>query len=723
MSCILGITTPYSITGDCSNTNSGEFSIDIVGSAPDYTIQWINPASYGTIFLGAGVTTYTETGLSAGTYVFNVYDSCSDPSPQYVTVEINISSGTCVSISGVTNTTCDLDNGSITAKTQYLYGNATFDLYDSDTDTLLSSQTSLVDYFIFNGLSAGTYYVIAEDGGGCTGRSESCIIKSSTTLTYDLYIIDNAGCAGTDSGAAYVQNVSGTPPYTYLWSNGAITSSITGLTSGSYFVTVTDSLGCVSSETVLINTVPPVGLGAFTSVSPSCFSSDGEITVVITGGTAPYYFSGSNGATEITFSQTYTFTNLSAGFFTVQVTDAGLCSFIASTSLLNPDGFSYPSITVTPSLCSNSDGQISISLISGLGTFIYTLEDSSGNTTTQVAGTSWSFTNLYSDTYQITISGGSCVFTTSVLLDNIESLIVTTNYTGTTCNECNGIIELSVSGGTGPNYTYNLTGQPSVTGSFSSYTFTNICSGTYVGSITDSNFCTVNENIIIPVSPTVNFSLFWINPTSYSNNGSITAIITDGTPPFTLTWSPNVNAQVGIFVENLSAGTYTLTVTDSSGCTQTQTVTLTGYVPLSDFQVYNICDTQFTNNGVLLTKGIKQMVNEGFYDLTSADTNCILNEVIFTAVVDVGGNVTSNTFYTGTTLDDYPSDTEWSNIITTMLLSYNGITGVTVNTINNSIKITTPCDTLSGVNIKVDLLLSYDISCQQLGPMTSHTPE
>ena len=722
MSCILGVITPYSITGDCSNTNSGQFTVNIVGSAPDYTIQWISPASYGTIALGAGVTAYTETSLSAGTYVFNVYDSCAVPSPQFVTVEINISSGTCVSISGLTNTTCDLDNGSITAKTQYLYGNATFDLYDSTTDTLISSQTSLVDYYVFNSLSAGTYHVIADDGGGCTGRSESCIIKSSTTLTYDLYIIDNAGCAGTDSGAAYVQNVSGTPPYTYLWSNGTTTSSVTGLTSGSYFVTVTDSLGCASSETVLINTVPPVGLGAFTSVSPSCFSSDGEITVTITGGTAPYYFSGSNGDSNITFSQTNTFTNLSAGVFTVQVTDAGLCSFVASTSLLNPNGFSYPTITTSPSFCSITNGQISISLISGLGTLIYTLEDSSGNTTTQVAGTSWTFTNLLSDTYQLTISGGSCVFTTSVVLENIEALIVTTNYTGTTCNQCNGAIELSVSGGTGPDYTYNLTGQPSVTGSFSSYTFTNLCSGTYVGSITDSNRCTISENIIIPVSPTVNLSLFWVNPTVYSNNGSITAMITNGTPPFTFNWSANVNGQDGIFVENLSAGTYTLTVTDSNGCTQTQTVTLTGYVPLSDYQVYNICDTNFTNSGLLLTKGMKQMVNEGFYDLTSADTNCILNKVIFTAVVDVGGNVTTNTFYTGTTLNDYPSDTEWSNVITTMLLAYDGITGVTTNIVDNSVKITTPCDTLSGVNIKVDLLLNYDISCQLLGPITIYSP-
>ena len=90
MACSLSVN--LSITGDCSNTNSGVFSVDIYGTAPDYTIQWISPA-LGTIALGAGVTGYTATTLSAGTYTFNVIDSCSSPSQNVLPVNVNISSG------------------------------------------------------------------------------------------------------------------------------------------------------------------------------------------------------------------------------------------------------------------------------------------------------------------------------------------------------------------------------------------------------------------------------------------------------------------------------------------------------------------------------------------------------------------------------------------------------------------------------------------------------
>ena len=72
MSCFLSYTS--SITGDCSNTNSGSFTIGILGDAPDYTIQWFSPTT-GTTFLGAGVTAYTQTNLSAGTYSFNIIDN------------------------------------------------------------------------------------------------------------------------------------------------------------------------------------------------------------------------------------------------------------------------------------------------------------------------------------------------------------------------------------------------------------------------------------------------------------------------------------------------------------------------------------------------------------------------------------------------------------------------------------------------------------------------
>jgi hypothetical protein len=109
------------------------------------------------------------------------------------------------------------------------------------------------------------------------------------------------------------------------------------------------------------------------------------------------------------------------------------------------------------------------------------------------------------------------------------------------------------------------------------------------------------------------------------------------------------------------------------------------------------------------------MLNEGFYDLTSGDTNCILNESIFTAVVTVNGISTYESFYTGTTLNDYPSNTEWSQVIENLLLGYDGIVGVSIDITKNYIKVTSKCNTLSNSEVTVDLLISYDISCEELG--------
>ena len=226
MACFLNVTVT-GITGDCQNTNSGSFGLVIDGSAPDYTIQWVNP-SLGTIPLGAGVTGYSINSLSAGTYTLNVIDSCPSGNT-YLPLNVYISSGTCTSIES-NNTSCGFNNGSITATTPYLYFTSSYYLYEI-TSGFISSATTANSNYVFNSLSPGTYYVVTDDGGGCTGKSESCIIKSSTSLSFGLYQVNNSACA-VNLGSLYVTGLTGTPPYTYLWSNGETTQSITGLSDG-----------------------------------------------------------------------------------------------------------------------------------------------------------------------------------------------------------------------------------------------------------------------------------------------------------------------------------------------------------------------------------------------------------------------------------------------------------------------------------------------------------
>jgi hypothetical protein len=254
MSCIL--TYSASITGDCTNNNSGGFNIDIFGTSP-YSIQWVSPFT-GSTSLGISATTYTQTSLSAGTYTFNIIDSCS-PTNTILPVNIYISSGSCVSITSVTNTLCGNNNGSLIASTTNIYGTPTFSLYNNTTG-FVSSGASYTNTFEFTTIPYGAYYVIADDGGGCTGKSETCIVKNSTTIDYGLYIINDAGCS-VNSGKIFISGLTGNPPYTYLWNDNSTENYISNLASGTYSVTVTDNTGCSVSKSGFICKIDPVGFG------------------------------------------------------------------------------------------------------------------------------------------------------------------------------------------------------------------------------------------------------------------------------------------------------------------------------------------------------------------------------------------------------------------------------------------------------------------------------
>lgn len=720
MSCFLEYN--FSLTGDCLNTSSGAFEIEIFGEAPDYTIQWITP-SLGTIPLGAGVTGYTQTSLSAGTYSFNIIDSCV-PNNTILPVNINISSGTCISISGIENTVCGLNNGSLTAVTTNFYGTSEFSLYNSQ-DELISSGGSFNNFFIFSNLSADTYYVIGNDGSGCSGRSETVIIQSSTTFDYGFYVVNDAGCA-VNSGKIFITGITGNPPYTYLWSTSneklGTGQSITGLTQGIYGVTVTDNSGCSISKSVVLSEVPKVGFASFTSVSPSCFSSDGEITITLTGGTAPYYYSGSNGSSVISFDTSVTFDNLPSGVFSVEVTDAALCKFLASTSLLPPDGFSVISTTKNDATCGSNSGSINpIVLFGGSPPYIYELTKPDGSIITNTVNfTTWQFTNLSAGTYTLTISDqGPCVFTEQYTIENLNIFDVTISLTGTSCNLQNGSVSFELSGQTTPPYTYEINGN-SVTNSLTANTFTNLAYGNYTAIITDNTGCSQIKEFTIPSSSNVDFILFGDNANSGSD-GQIDVFITNGEPPFTLEWSSNVGGQTGTTITNLSGGTYSLKITDNDGCVRQRNVEITGFDLVSNRQSYNICNGSFTNNKVLIKKGIREMLVEGFFDLTSGDTNCILTNSIFEAEVTIGGVSSSSEFFTGSTLNDFPGDNLWVSTITSLLLEFEGINNVVSSLNNNTIKIITECDYSGGRDVVINLIITYDIACEICGITTTPT--
>lgn len=714
-----------SITGDCSVSNSGEIVLDINGVSP-FTVSWISPIVESAQFFPTSPATYNVNGLSAGTYSLQIVDGCLDPGSQTTYVNFTISSGTCVNIEDISNTLCNENNGSITATTSSFYGNAQFSLYETTLGFITSGGTTLSGYYEFNSLSPGTYYVIGNDGGGCTGKSETCIIKSSTTLDYGLYIINNPGC-GSNLGSIYVTGLTGNPPYTYLWSNLETTSFITGLTDGnSYSVNVTDNTGCQVTKSGYVGKVDSVGLGSFITTAPTCLNSDGEIKVIITGGTGPYYYWLSNGSSIITFSNSHTFTGLSSAEYTLIVTDAGLCSFTSTIDLYGPNIFSVTSANIANSLCNNDDGQLSVTIFGSSGIYNFSLTGGSVNQTYTVNSITPTFTQLFqnlpSGTYTLTVYNNAlpdCQFIQNYTINNTVKFDVTLETTGTTCGLNNGQVSITLGSGGTPPYVYNITSQIISTGS-SAHTFNNLSSGSYVLSVTDSTGCEQTQPFIITPSTGVNFTLVGTNATA-GNNGTISALITEGEPPFTLNWSPNVGGQTSLTVTGLSAGTYYLTVTDNNGCVFTRpAVQLFGYNNISAYQVYNVCDTNFQNSGELVKKGPKQMLIEGFHDLTINDLNCILVQSIFTAKININGVITTTPFFTGTTLNDAPTEEEWFTLIGNLVSAYDGIKEVIVKPSTNELIVITLCGDIdfNNADVIIDLIIDYEISCVECSMIT-----
>jgi hypothetical protein len=703
-----------SVTGDCTNIGDGAFTLNIQGSSPPFYYQFLAPFDDPIpIALGAGVTSFTRTNLTTNTYTFLLFDSCSPPTQQIVTAII--SDGVCVSLSGHRNTTCNLPNGAITARTDNNLQLTQYFLYEN-TIGYVTSGSSPQDEFVFNNLSAGTYYVTVNDGGGCSGRSESCIIKSSTPLDYGFYVVADSPCT-SNTGKIFITGTTGYPPYTYSWSTGGIGSSISGLTRGSYSVTVIDSTGCRTSKNVQVGQVPAVGFAEIITIAPSCFGTDGQITVVITGGTAPYNYQASNGQSQITFSETFTMSGLGSNNYSITVTDAALCSATITQALTPPNGFTILDVGIVNSTCNNSSGALSpITLLGGTPPFVYTLTYPSGNSTQQtVNGYSNQFQGLSAGTYTLTIANGPCVFTNTYTINNTEKYTLTTSTTGTICQGSNGSISLTISSGATYPITYQVTGQPTISNTTqTAVTFNNLFAGIYQVTVTDAQFCTQSQTVTVNATDSIDFTLVGTNLTG-TNNGTIQLYIIEGPAPYTIQWSSNVNGQTGTTLTNLSAGTYTVLVTDANGCQLGREFTLLGYNNKGGYEIYNYCQSEFISEGLTILKKPQQMFLEGFYDLTSGETNCVLNEAVFTAVVEVNGTTVEEVFYTSNSLMDYPSDNVWFDTIESIIESFSVIGNVIINPSQNSITVESNCTeqalSLNNAEISVDFKISYDISC------------
>lgn len=693
-----------SITGACI-TGLGSVLITASGGTSPYTFDWYSPN------IGPGP---LKTNLLPGSYLVRANDSSAPVNNEFY-INVIIEGCLCVTLLNVYDTTCGENNGSVTATTTSTFSTVNYNLFTLD-NVFVQSGTSVTNEFTFFGLSGGTYYITVYDPADGIGQSQSFIVEDSVPFDFGLYVVPNASCGGGSIGKLFVTGQTGNPPYSYQWSTGAITSSITGLTEGVYSVQVTDGSGCVKVETVTIENLAPVGFGSFVVTEPTCFANDGQLILNITGGTAPYYYSANTGVIEISYSDSFILSGLSNGSYTITVTDAALCTFSVTNALQSPNSLTSVNIFVENSSCSDGQGQISVQLLGGIPNYTYSLIYPTGDVDTVVSTqTVEIFSSLNAGTYNVIVGDqGGCVYQEVVDILTVEKFDYYIYTTGSTCNSPFGSVGISVQAGAVSPITYSIDGVEQITGTIlSSVTFNNISVGQHTVSVTDNDGCIITRPFVIGSTEPVNFSLYSTS-CGDGDEGVITAFISSGVPPFTFFWSDNIagNPQQ-ITVNNLTGGTYSLIVVDSNGCSLARTTEIDCDKVYVSYQSYTMGEDEFTI--VSPTKcGIQQILVNGFYDLTSGNTDCILTQAIYTAQVQVQplGTVLTNIFYTGTSLNDVPSDSLWSSTIQGMIQSIPGIIDVQIDAVNNQITIrANPDSSVTNQEIIVELIIVYDIDC------------
>jgi hypothetical protein len=394
-------------------------------------------------------------------------------------------------------------------------------------------------------LPNGNYEILITDANGCTYGSQynpdSIYVYSTPPFNFGF----SGTPANCTNGSLTITGLSGgVLPYTYLWSNGATTSSISGLTAGLYSVTVTDGQGCQRVRSEHVN--QSITIGTNPTVTPAtCTQNDGSIISFGSGGTPPYSYLYSNGGT------TQTQSGLAAGSYNVTVTDVNGCTGTSSVYV----GSSTPvsaTYTATPSSCTSPTGSATLT-ISG-GATPYTVSWS-----TYPAQSGTTATNLAPGTYPFHITDANgCVRTGSAVVPPVNVITATVTGTSASCLSSNGTINVVPAGGTAP-YSYlwsNGATTANVTG---------LAAGNYSVHITDASGCSINRFRYVESSSPVNVGLA-TTPTTciYSNNGSIAANVWGGTAPYTYSWN---SGQTTATITGLGTGYYHLNVTDANGCT------------------------------------------------------------------------------------------------------------------------------------------------------------
>ena len=531
INCTLAVTTSITTQISCNGGSNGAINATPSGGSGTVTYLWSN-----------GSTSQNISNLTAGNYSVTVTDALNCTASQSIT--LSQPSAIQATVTTTNQSQVGVNNGS--AQVQATGGTGTLSfLWNTGATT-----TSI------NNLAPGNYTVTVTDANGCSTTASGMVQSINCNFSVVISVATVINCFGENTGALQATQTGGSGTIIYNWSNGGTGSIITGLTAGNYQVTVTDAAGCTA--TASFNLTQPNALTGSTTVTQmtGVNANNGSITTTVSGGSGNYQYVWSNGATSSSIS------NLSPGTYTVTITDANGCALTLSGTINAINCTLTANIVVVSGINCNgqSTGQITVQTNGGQGNLTYAWSNNA---------TSSTLSGLNAGTYQVTVTDAlGCTATASVSLNQPAAIVINLTVVQMTGpNSNNGSISASVTGGTGQiQYIWS-------NGSTSSM-IQNLAPGTYNLTVSDANNCTATATATInTINCTLSANITVSSSISCAGggNGALQVNIEGGQPPIGILWSTGATSTQ---IQNLSAGTYGVTVTDGLNCTAVASIQL-----------------------------------------------------------------------------------------------------------------------------------------------------
>jgi hypothetical protein len=527
----------------CNGGTNGTATLTATGGTSPYTY-----------LASTGATVSTFSSLAPGAYSYTVTDANSCAKAQTFTVTQPTAIST---TSAVTNALCNAGTGSATVTATGGTGAYT---YLASNGATVSTQS---------GLMAGTYNYTVTDANACTKTQALSITEPTAIVTTSA--VTNALCNGA-AGSATVTATGGTGAYTYLASNGATVSAQSGLVAGTYNYTVTDANACTKTQALSI-TEPTAIVTTSAVTNALCNGGTGSATVTATGGTTPYSYLASNGATVSVQS------GLMAGTYNYTVTDANACEQTQILSITEPTAINLSASASNATICAGASSTLTANATGGTGTLTYTWVSgptSNVNTVTPTA----------TAVYTVDVTDANNCAATSTVEVTVNSLPTISVNSGSIC--------------AGQSFTMVPTGATTYTYSNGTDVVTPSANDSYTVTGTDANGCvsvtgavsTVTVNALPVLTAVTNNTLLCVGQTATLSVSGAT----------TYTWSTTENTT-DIAVSPTVQTTYTVNGTDANGCSNNTTVTqdvsaCTGIATLTNDTSINVYPNP--NNGLFV---------------------------------------------------------------------------------------------------------------------------